>query len=216
MKNTVSKIILVLVLCSSAWACKEKFECTSNNYEPIPQIMKDYFFYKEGSWWVYKNIKNNTYDSMWISQNQYYNNRGEGNEGFGSTDKCYERIVMGIEQRGGDSISKFSMWDLSNFVVNNNNRFALGVLWTDKVTTANLNLDLFFVNNQIEKYNSVRQISSDYKDSTTVQNRNYYSLIEVIGADCINYWLFSKNIGLIKYIDRDSNQWELIKYNINQ
>lgn len=196
--------------------CKEKFECSSNNKVNIPQIMKDYFYYNEGTWWVYKNVKNNAYDSMWVSQSSSNNYRGEGREGFGNTDKCYERIVMGIDQRGGDSVSKFSMWDLSNFVLNNNNRFAFGVSGRNISTTTEWDLDLFFTNNELEKYNPVRQISSAYKEIETVQNKNYNNLIEVIGSNQVHYWLFSKHIGIIKYVDLDSNQWELVKYNINQ
>lgn len=209
--------ILLLIVSSIAFSsCKEKFECNANNNVPIPQIMKDYFYYKEGTWWVYKNIKNNTYDSMWVSQSSSNNYRGEGGEGFGSNDKCYERIVMGIEQSGSDSVSKFSMWDLSNFVLNNSNRFAFGVFGRDISTTAEWDLNLFFTNNQLDTFNSVRNISSVLKDSATLQHKTFKNVIEVSGSNYIHYWLFSKHTGLIKYIDRDSNQWELIKYNINQ
>ncbi|MFA9213374.1 MAG: hypothetical protein ACEQSR_05950 [Candidatus Methylacidiphilales bacterium] len=196
--------------------CKEKFECSSNNEVPIPQIMKDYFYYKQGTWWVYKNVKNNTYDSMWVWQRSSNYYQGNGGEGFGRTDKCYERIVMSIDQRGGDSVSKFSMWNLSNFVVNNNNRFGFGVFGRNISTTANWDLDLFFTNIELEKYNPVRQISSVYKESESVQNKNYNNLIEVVGSNQVHYWLFSKHIGLIKYVDLDSNQWELVKYNVSQ
>jgi hypothetical protein len=216
MKKYYSVISLLFLAIIFFNGCKEKFECSSNNKVPIPQIMKDYFYYKEGTWWVYKNVKNNTYDSMWVLQSSSNYYQGQGGEGFGSTDKCYERIVMGIDQRGGDSVSKFSMWDLSNFVVNNNNRFAFGVFGRNISTTANWDLDLFFTNNELEKYNPIRQINSVYKESESVQNKTYNNLIEVVGSNQVHYWLFSKHIGLVKYVDRDSNQWELIKYNINQ
>lgn len=216
MKTKLQLVICMIVCSISVNSCKEKFECSTNNNVPIPQIMKDYFYYKEGTWWVYKNKKNNTYDSMWVSQSSSNNYRGQGGEGFGSTEKCYERIVMGIQQRGSDSVSKFSLWDLSNFVLNNNNRFAFGVFWRDIATTANLDLNLFFTSNQLETYNSVRQISSVYIDSATVQNKIYNNLIEVKGSNYIHYWLFSKHSGLVKYIDRDSNQWELIEYSAIQ
>jgi hypothetical protein len=56
--------------------------------------------------------------------------------------------------------------------------------------------------------------------STTTIVLGCFSLGKVDGNnyvyDNIKYRLFAKNIGLIKYIDRDSNQWELIKYHINQ
>jgi hypothetical protein len=217
MKKPIREMILLLLIISfSISACKEKFECSASNNIPIPQVMKEYFYFKEGTWWVYKNVKNNTFDSMWVSQSSSNNYRGEGGEGFGNLDKCYERIVMGIDQSGGDKISEFFMWNLSNVVVNDNNRFAFSVFGRDISTTVNWDLNIFYTNNQLETYNSVRQISSVYKDSATVQNQTYKNLIELMGSNFIHYWLFSKNTGLVKYVDRDSNQWELVKYNINQ
>jgi hypothetical protein len=209
-------LITFAVVLFSLSNCKEKFECTSENTVPMPQIMKDYFYYKQGSWWVYVNVKNNTYDSMWVSNVTAYNNRGEGGEGFGNLDNCYERLVMSVRQRGGDSVSKFSMWSLSNVILDNNNRFRLMVYGRDISTNVEWDLNLFFTNNQLETYNSVRYISSVYQDSATIQHKTYNNLIEVTGSNYIHYWLFSKHIGLIKYIDKDSNQWELVKYGINQ
>lgn len=214
MKNL---FMYLFISCTALFSCcKEEFECTTENSVPIPQIMKDYFYYKQGSWWVYVNVKNNTYDSLWISNINSYNNRGEGGEGFGNKDNCYERLVMGVEQRGGDKVSKFSMWDLSNVILDNNNRFAYGIIWRDISTTANLDLNLFFTNNELETYNPVRHINSVYKDSVTVQHKTYNNLIEVSGSSFIHYWLFSKHNGLIKYVDKDSNQWELVKHQIIQ
>ncbi len=209
MKTKLQLIVCMIVCSISVNSCKEKFECNTSNNVPIPQIMKDYFYYKAGTWWVYKNVKNNTYDSLWVSQSSSNNYRGEGGEGFGSTEKCYEHTVMGIDNINTKGIMR---WDLTNFVLNNNQRFGFSAFWRDTTTTAEKDLTLFFTENNLENWNPTRLISSEFKDSTILQNLIYKKLIEVKGSDNIVYWLFAKNIGLIKYIDRDSNQWELLKH----
>lgn len=216
MNRIIPSLFLILCTYLIVSCSKDNFECSSANTVNIPQVMKDYFYYKEGTWWVYKNVKNNTYDSLWVSNVNLYNNRGEGKEGFGNPDNCYERIAMGIKQSGADSVSKFYLWDLSNFDVDNNNRFAFGVFGRDILTNVEWDFNLLFANSQLETYNPVRNISSIHKDSITLNGNTYINLIEVTGSNFIHYWLFSKQVGLVKYIDRDSNQWELIRYNINQ
>jgi len=216
MNSKFQSLFFILLTYLSVICCSKEIECSTSNAVKIPQVMKDYFYYKEGTWWVYKNIKNSTYDSLWVSNVNIYNNRGKGKEGFGNPDNCYERIVMGIEQSGGDSVTEFFTRSLSNFVVNNNNQFAFGVSGRDIPTTVEWNLILFYTNNQLETFNPVRNTSSIYIDSASVQGKTYNNPIEVTGSNHIHYWLFSKHIGLIKYIDLDSNQWELIRYNINQ
>jgi hypothetical protein len=80
--------------------------------------------------------------------------------------------------------------------------------------------ELFFTNSQLEIIPPLHPIIISNIDSTVLQNKKYHTLIEVDANkyiyDNIKYRLFAKNIGLVKYIDRDSNQWELIKYNISQ
>ncbi len=60
--NTLPRLsfsfMLLLAGMLSCLSCKEKFECSAENTVNIPQVMKDCFYFKEGTWWVYKNIKN--------------------------------------------------------------------------------------------------------------------------------------------------------------
>lgn len=94
------------------------------------------------------------------------------------------------------------------------------IYWRDTSTTVNKGNNMFFSNDQLETHNSLHPIIILTPDSATIQNKKYTQLIEVdtynYYYDNIKYRLFAKNAGLIKYIDRDSNQWELIKYSINQ
>ncbi len=219
MKPFIRQVFYIVLLAGiiSCQSCKKKFECTAGNNVPIPQIMKGFFYYKVGSWWVYYNIKTNAYDSMWVSQSSSNIYRGEGKEGFGDVNKCYEHTVMGIVNK---RTVDFMRWDLSNFVLNNNQRFGFTIYWRDPSTNVNKDLNLFFSDGIIETYNPVRPLIISTPDSTTIQNNRYNNLIEVDAYnfyyDNIKYRLFAKHVGLIKYIDRDSNQWELVKCNIIQ
>lgn len=198
-------IILLGPLVYFISSCKEDFECKNENTVPIPQFMKDFFYYKQGTWWVYKNIKTNTYDSMWLSQNSTHNSRG-GDGDFGSKDKCYDYTMMGIDHIGK---AGFMKWDLASAIVDNNNRFCFTIYGQNPVTTVNWGLTLFFTNNILETSGSHPSV---YKDSIVIQNKRYKDLIEVKGSGHIIYWLFAKEAGLIKYIDADSNQWELFNH----
>jgi hypothetical protein len=46
--------------------------CDSNNTVLIPEDMKARFYFKEGTYWIYKNISSGEIDSMWawLSQNK--------------------------------------------------------------------------------------------------------------------------------------------------
>lgn len=216
---TKQKLIGILLLFISSIAfssCKEKFECNANNNVPIPQIMKDYFHYKEGTWWVYKNVKNNTYDSMWVFQSSSNYYQGDGKEGFGSTDKCYEHAVIGINNK---KTKDFMRWDLANISTDEKSRFIFSISWRDTSTTANKGIDLRFTNGILEN-EPLHPVKYNLLDSVVIQNIKYKELMERNSYnyfyDNIKYRLFAKNIGLVKYVDRDSNQWELLKYNINQ
>lgn len=209
-------LIIILILCLQS-SCKEEFECSSSNTVNIPQIMKDYFYYKEGTWWVYKNIKNNTYDSMWVSQNSSNNYRGEGKEGFGSSDRCYEQTRSVISSFSNSDLMSFR---ISNIITDEKERFRFIIFWRDPSNGLGKDFNLFFTNGILEMVDPIRPLIVNTLDSINVQNNIFNSLIEVdtrnFYYDNIKYRLFARNIGLIKYIDKDSNQWELIKHSINQ
>jgi hypothetical protein len=220
MKNKIIGISILSTLCAISLvtsSCKEKFECSTSNNVPVPQIMKDYFYYKEGNWWVYKNVKNNAIDSMWVWQSSSNIYQGQGSEGFGKTDKCYEQTKSAIRNFSNPDLMSFRV---SNIVTDDRERFRFIIFWTDTTTTVNKIFELFFTNSQLETIPPLHPIVISNIDSIILQDKKYHTLIAIDANnyiyDNIKYRLFAKNIGLIKYIDRDSNQWELIKYNVNQ
>ncbi len=217
MNRIISSLLLILCAYLIVSCSKSNFECSSANTVNIPQVMKDYFYYKEGSWWVYKNIKNNTYDSMWVFQSTFNSYRGEGKEGFGLTNKCYEQARSAIRTITNVDLMSFR---ISNVVTDERERFRFSIFWRDPFNGLEKDFNLFFTNGTLEKIDLARPIIITTLDTLIVQNNSYNGLIEVDASsffyDNIKYRLFAKNIGLVKYIDRDSNHWELIRYNINQ
>lgn len=171
--------------------------------------MKDYFYYKEGSWWVYVNVKNNTYDSMWVKNHSI--NTHQGGDELGSRSKCFElgKIIIAAKEHPGFYIQ---LSNISEF----GDRFHFSSI-TQKVGR---DVSFTFLNGQIETTNNPRPYHIETKDSITIQNKMYNDLICINSIDLlydnIIYRVYAKRAGLIKYTDRDSNQWELIRYNINQ
>ncbi len=219
MKIIIQPIFYFMLIAGtiSCQSCKEKFECSSGNSVPIPQIMKDFFYFKAGSWWVYYNMKTNAYDSMWVNQSSSNVYRGEGSEGFGKLDKCYEQNRDVISNNTTEAILQFR---ISNIVVDERERFRFIILWRDTSNNLEKMFELFFTNGELEIIPPLHPIIISPIDTVFVQNAKYTNLIEVDANnyyyDNIKYRLFAKHIGLIKYLDRDSNQWELLKYNIIQ
>ena len=111
------KPIHIFLVCLGALflsSCDEDFECSSDNTVPIPQNMKDFFYFKEGTWWVYYNTKTHLYDSLWVRKSSLNVYRGEGREGFGKIDKCYEQTSMAIDAQSTISPLEYLGWGISN------------------------------------------------------------------------------------------------------
>ena len=91
-------ITLLITLQSSS--CNKTDEpqthCDSTNTVYLPEDARSRFFFKEGTWWVYKNITNNNYDTIsLIVENYgiYPVPKKIFGDGFS---KCYEGYVYNI------------------------------------------------------------------------------------------------------------------------
>ncbi|MDZ4758730.1 MAG: hypothetical protein SGJ10_11430 [Bacteroidota bacterium] len=59
-------LITLLALCISC-NLNKKPKCTQSNTVHVPQNAIDYFYFKEGSWWVYEDEATKEQDSVWVS-----------------------------------------------------------------------------------------------------------------------------------------------------
>jgi hypothetical protein len=212
MKKLLPAALIVLLLTNAK--CKltgpDEIECNNNTLQ-LSSKAKSYFYFKQGSWWVYYNLTTNVYDSLFVvsSQNKIRQPAGDGED----RSKCYEISRTTILSKRGE-YSFGSSLDVS--------ASKRTTLFEENGSSQNngSNMELFFWEDSVELINKVRPYEIKLIDSLNIQNKWYKNLIEVksekVGFDNFDYRLYAKNIGLIKFINKQSNNWELIKHEIHQ
>src|SRR4051812_32716322 len=76
--------------------------CTDKNTVKLCQAAKDFFFFKKGSWWVYKEQLTGVTDSVWVSEdsdikeNESASAKRACNCGWG---KCDESLQVRFENK---------------------------------------------------------------------------------------------------------------------
>lgn len=94
---------LLILIQSSSCSNKNKNEeetvCTTQNTVLVPQDLKDRFFFKEGTYWIYKNIASNETDSLWVVLGNV-ETISVDNKNYGYIkNKCYERFVTTVKNK---------------------------------------------------------------------------------------------------------------------
>lgn len=94
----LTTLLVILTVTGPCSSCKdsvqdEKTVCTAQNTVYVPKDMKDRFFFKEGSYWIYKNLATSETDSIWVWSS--YNDNYPANEldDKDIKDKCYETFT---------------------------------------------------------------------------------------------------------------------------
>ncbi len=209
----MKKLLFQLLLFNMvSWQCKtsgQDITCDGNNTLHLSSNAKSYFYFKQGSWWVYYNEAINRYDSLYVTSSRN-DIRQPGDDD--NKNKCYELVRLSV----GNDTNRLRLntdMDVSSdrTAIVERHRYDNGQL---------SDFELLFVSDSIVLLNDVRPYNIKLIDSTITQQAVYKNLIEIksdkIMFDDFNYRLYGKNVGLIKFIDKKSNKWELIKYHINQ
>ncbi|MFZ4799806.1 MAG: hypothetical protein ACOYMA_20105 [Bacteroidia bacterium] len=196
--------------------------CDSTNTVLIPEDMKARFYFKQGTYWIYKNIDNGEIDSMWV----YISNNGIGPiskkvHAFG-WNKCYESFSYEMHNK---------TYSVNNYYIN----YGISLYPKDG---NNLNNELFEIqqlsplNNYkgsyhiyVEGVNYSNQQGADinYLDSIVNDEKKIFKNVLNIyypngtSSDIYSNMYYVKNIGLVKFVrSNDNSTWELIRYKINQ
>lgn len=89
MKNKLSTILVLFsaAICLVCSKCKEPKPPTDKPKEPITLYnklgdVKDYCFFKAGTYWVYKNEQTGDIDSHWVSSSAIYESTTKGTEDY--------------------------------------------------------------------------------------------------------------------------------------
>jgi hypothetical protein len=225
MKRNLFLIISIIVFYNLG--CKDpviqpNINCDSSNTTYIPTDAKSRFFFKEGSWWVYKNTINNTYDTTEIS---FINNRiaTPSKKAFGDkyAHKCYEYIEYHTLSKkfGTNRITIETTMPISE-IDKDSERF---VYIDDYLPTGSSTISVFrFFYNGDARIDSLSDGIIEKQDSISIGNITYYDVLHYSykeGFEANDYLLeawYSNKIGLVKIIRKDGSVWELVDYNTVQ
>lgn len=219
MTRNFSLLSFIFCICLTSNCKKEQgtnLICSEANTVKFPLKWRQYFFFRDSTYWIYKDSATGTEDSAYVINSREVDLNNEYGETL--TKKCYEILQYSIKDFTKNTAAQ--IW-LQPRVVNDNiysqeyHHIKLGIekynyagvyrfAFTDSVLTASNQegglvylIDNFIVN----KINYSNVIAVDYKDG---------------GTDIYKIAYYAPKIGLIKYVMKDNSVWELINYKIKQ
>jgi hypothetical protein len=213
-----SAMLFWLHSCEKPKSEPSPISCT-NNTMPLPQMAKDYFLFKDGSYWVYKNTITQQQDSFYVTD--FKNLTGDNTQyKYGNTLKrCYEMYEYKMK---GNLIGGMKCVSYPNFP-NNDLQFATQTFFIDEYNnkiTGQQYSKFTFIGDSLLRSDFVLGSTINLLDSLGVSGKFYYNIISQrnanLGIDYAKVSYYAKNIGLIKFTTNDNQTYELIKYHINQ
>jgi hypothetical protein len=228
-KSNINFLVSLFILTVSITACTEE-----DNMDPltplfVPIIVKDYAYFQEGSWWVYKNISNGKEDSVYTynSTREIYSNRGQ------DIRESYEKLSVnthsyynncnysyffdsGRAMYDGDPLSLVEV-DRFKWKVISERRYSILLAYSMKKKSFEKSAQPFQYG-----YGHLSSIE-ELKGNILVNGKIYSNVIKV--NDTINAsendqrtnFFIAKNVGIIKRELLDSNQtWVLDRYHVVQ
>ena len=220
-KNILSKLICAAMISLIAFGCNRldtSLKCSDANTIKLPKDMLDFFYFKRGTYWVYQKDSTDQIDSVWVVDD----NMGTEDPKSAKQDcgcgqgKCYQTAgcvfnsTESVKANRNMLIYKFfySAIDpqhlssnISETYFNGTEEYAAYHYYNnDTILLPNSHC----VANKIHSYTNGNKIYNDclyIKYDNTVFNWNK----EII---------YSRNIGMIKYIKGDNTTWQLVRYKI--
>lgn len=191
-----------------------KIVCDSTNTGFIPHELLDRFYFKNGTWWVYKDTSSSAIDSVWVYQS-YTDIYIEPD----LRKNCEHRAQYNFRSIGGD------MWSLSILTRNLAGNETLKDLKFDLYySNATKNITIYRFDYENFKYQSPTEEGGliSFKDSVIIKNKTFKDILKLdykqkpLSYEIIKQAWYAKHYGLIKYETWDNKIWELINYKINQ
>lgn len=197
--------------------------CDSANTVLIPEDMKASFYFKVGTYWIYKNIDNGEFDSMWVWYSQFGVipiNKKVFAHGW---NKCYENFDLRVKNK---------LYFINDDYYNN---YGVVLHPTDEFNSQNELFEIseisplnkfrgdFRIGLRGNKYETQTDAEVLFEDSIiTKENLVFKNILNLKypfqnTVDIYSNMYYAKNIGLVKFVrSNDNSTWELIRYKINQ
>ena len=201
-------IYLIILFCTNCNQC-ETTQCTDGNTEDkISNVIKKYFYFKVGTWWVYENEISFERDSIYVVEGKY--------EKFFISEacKCDERIYVRSGTSVDDSLIYTSncLGDPNVFFVRKKSGSSFKELTYRFIEQDDTSLKLENQHNGIITFlPSYKGINEEFKE---VYRCFYHKAL----TDYLSDSYFAPNIGLIRfrYKEGDGSYWDLVKYHVNK
>jgi hypothetical protein len=196
--------------------------CDSANTVLIPEDMKAHFYFKEGTYWIYKNIDNGELDSMWV----YFSNKGIGLiskkvHAFG-WNKCYESFIYEMHNKTYNENNYYINFGITLYPKDgdNLNNELFGIV---QLSPLNNHKGSYHIYIDGKTYSNQQGADINFMDSiVTSDNITHKNILNIYypngtSSDIYSNMYYVKNIGLVKFVrSNDNSTWELIRYKIHQ
>ena len=206
------KLISLLAILLGLSNCEER----EPNYYYIPEAVKEYGDFKEGSYWIYAIDSEENEDSIWVE-----------NYTVGQNEEVSDKVVLSVFEK--ITIDCKSNRNIDNYIeINIEKKFNhLGFSETNNNYNIGYGMSFYYKNSfmaypnsgdSIIVYDSFNVLGTDYKNVlyrkaiNPIMNMTDYSK----EYDTLEYWI-AKDIGIIKKITRnkyENHTYYLKRYNV--
>ncbi len=228
MKTFYPFLMILFIICTSTQCRKtppteSSISCDSVNSVYIPEDMKARFYFKEGTYWIYKNINTGETDSVWV----YISNNGIGTVNrkvysYG-WNKCYEVFFyQTYNKKYFNQGIYYEQIGISLYPKDGNNltNEIFEIQQLSPATNYRGSYHIYVEGN--EYFNDQGAVIQNLDSIITSENSVYKDILNIYypfgtTRDIYNNMYYSKNIGLIKFeLSSDNSVWELIRFHIIQ
>ena len=209
MKKLLFLILIVsLFILNNCNRCKT-IECSEGNTKNrISTVVKKYFYFKTGSWWVYQNEISLERDSIYVVKDEF--------KKFFISEacECDERIFVRYESTFNDSFFYSTESYSSPVVVFNRIKYNSSYRDLTYRFTANDDTLLRLSNT----HNAIITFLPSYKGINEEFKNVYRCFYHKALTDYLSDSYFAPNVGLIRYQYKngDASYWNLINYKVEQ
>ncbi len=217
-------MLFTIIQCSKTPPIKNPTDisCDSTNTVLIPEDMKARFYFKQGTYWIYKNIDNGEIDSMWVWKGDNIISNVNSKWYTKGLNKCYESFSCFIQNTNYNVNKYYSTIGISIHPQDELNRKDELFEITETSPINNFRGDFRIAIRGI-KYETQTDAEILFEDSIITNSKILYKNILNLKYpltntnDIYSNMYYAKNIGLVKFVrSNDNSTWELIRYKINQ
>lgn len=186
-----------------------------------PQIMKDYFLFKDRSYWIYKDSATGILDSFWVEdyvKESYWPYKEAGTRKC----PCYEVFNYKIKRNFTYSFQKIYFESYFRNEGKENEQYYIRFDLKSNSTTYNrenrfVTKGLDSIWNETPVFGGyIKQLKKILVNNLTYNDIQFLYYPNPNPSDWVRRIYYAKYIGAIKFEDEDGRVWELVNYKVKQ